>query len=224
MGLINTFAFESAVSRQLTKIGGGTKIGDTSGDSFRMSKADCKIEWNKWSEWSACDQDADGVGYEYRNRIGKIVELPMGGGKPCPQGEEYSYDYQNRIVRQREKRECTRSEESEESEEIEEVDDVTEQGEQDGDADNTEENVVEDEEIDNSQGGSIQVSGQVSPQCPDNSTYDEDEKMCRCDLGYSLDESTGQCNRNTLGFLLDAKWWILSAAGAGGAYLYHRSR
>ena len=70
----------------------------------------------------------------------------------------------------------------------------------------------------------VSTSGQVEPSCPANSTYDEDEKMCRCDLGYSLDESTGQCNRNTLGFILDAKWWILSAVGAGGAYLYHRSR
>ena len=89
-------------------------------------------------------------------------------------------------------------------------------------ADDTAEGEEEEEEVNTTT--TVSTSGQVEPSCPANSTYDEDEKMCRCDLGYSLDESTGQCNRNTLGFILDAKWWILSAVGAGGAYLYHRSR
>ena len=43
-------------------------------------------------------------GYEYRERTGKIVQLPMGRGSPCPEGDEYTYNYSNRTARQIERR------------------------------------------------------------------------------------------------------------------------
>ncbi len=214
MSLINTFAFETVVNQNLMKMnrGGLERIDD---GPVKLQDVDCKIKWKDWSEWSACDD-----GYEYRERTGKIVQLPMGRGSPCPEGDEYTYNYSNGTARQIERRVCSQEENKEED--LGEADDVTEQGEQDGEADDTAEGEEEEEEVNTTT--TVSTSGQVEPSCPANSTYDEDEKMCRCDLGYSLDESTGQCNRNTLGFILDAKWWILSAVGAGGAYLYHRSR
>ena len=80
----------------------------------KLQDVDCKIEWKEWSEWSACDD-----GYEYRERTGKIVQLPMGRGSPCPEdkNDEYTYNYSNRTARQIERRmTCSSQEETEEEE------------------------------------------------------------------------------------------------------------
>ena len=99
------------------------------------------------------------------------------------------------------------------------------EGEEDGEADNTEEAEVQENEIDDGRNGMvIQTSGYVEPTCPDNSVYDEDEKICKCKLGYSANEGSSECERDTLGFLIDAKWWILGGAALLGAYGYNQSR
>lgn len=243
MSLIDTFAFESIANRQLIKVG-NDKIGNGLGDDLKKLDADCLIEWGGWSAWSECQEigpQGGGSGFygKIKTRQGEIKRMSLGNGKPCPTNtgrdnilaqaiaegyaEGYSYHDINgkKIIIEYKLMECTRPDPVEESEESEETDDVTEQGEEDGEADDTAEGEDEEETVTTT---TISTSGQVSPQCPDNSTFDEEEKLCKCDLGYTLDESTSQCNRNTVGFLLDAKWWILSAAGAGGAYFYHRSR
>jgi len=246
MSLIDTFAFESIANKQLITVG-NDRIGNGRGGGLQKLDADCLIEWGGWSSWSQCQEigpQGGGSGFygKIKTRQGEIKRMSLGNGKPCPtetgrdnmfmraiaEGYAEGYSYHEisgkRFIMEYKLVECTRPdpvEESEESEESEETDDVTEQGEEDGEADDTAEGEEEEETVTTT---TVSTSGQVSPQCPANSTFDEEEKLCKCDLGYTLDESTSQCNRNTVGFLLDAKWWILSAAGAGGAYLYHRSR
>ena len=236
MSLINTFAFETVVNQNLMKMnrGGLERIDD---GPVKLQDVDCKIEWDEWSEMSECFER----GFRFMQRSGVVTQQSMGRGRKCPTSPYSDVSSATKAVSTKEKNmvkyyfyegntvveyalyACDVDTTPPESEETEEADDVTEQGEQDGEADDTAEGEEEEEEV-NTTTTTVSTSGQVEPSCPANSTYDEDEKMCRCDLGYSLDESTGQCNRNTLGFILDAKWWILSAIGAGGAYLYHRSR
>ena len=238
MSLINTFAFETVVNQNLMKMnrGGLERIDD---GPVKLQDVDCKIEWDEWSEMSECLEK----GFRFMRRRGIVLQRPMGRGRICPTSPYQNTDsaiaavsnkevdrakyyfYEGDAVYEYAFYACEVDTTPPESEETEEADDVIEQGEQDGEADDTAEGEEEEEEVNTTTTTTtVSTSGQVEPSCPANSTYDEDEKMCRCDLGYSLDESTGQCNRNTLGFILDAKWWILSAVGAGGAYLYHRSR
>jgi hypothetical protein len=247
MSLIDTFAFESIANKQLIKVG-NDRIGNGRGGGLQKLDVDCKIAWGSWSEWSECQGYGPGGDFygKHKQRVGIIERSSLGNGKPCPtatdrndvliqaviegyaEGIEYRSQAGENYIIEHKLKACPRPEpeETEESEESEETDDVTEQGEEDGEADDTAEGEEEEEEDEEETvtTTTVTTSGQVSPQCPANSTFDEEEKMCKCDLGYTLDESTSQCNRNTVGFLLDAKWWILSAAGAGGAYLYHRSR
>jgi hypothetical protein len=112
-------------------------------------------------------------------------------------------------------------------EDSESLDDFVEEdeGDEDGESDNTEEAEVQENEIDDGRNGMvIQTSGYVEPTCPENSVYDEDEKICKCKLGYSANEGSSACERDTLGFLLEAKWWILGGAALLGAYGYSQSR
>lgn len=243
MSLVDTFALEPVINSQL-KVKDNFRIGD---GPVKLQDVDCKIAWGSWSEWSECQEIGPGGDFygKFKSRTGIIEQPSLGNGKPCPtatdkndvliqaviegyaEGIEYRSQAGENYIIEHKLMACSRPEpeETEETEETEEADDVTEQGEQDGEADDTAEGEEEEEEVTSTTNtATVSISGQVEPSCPENSTYDEDDKMCRCDLGYTLDESTGQCNRNTIGFILDAKWWILSAVGAGGAYLYHRSR
>jgi len=195
---------------------------------------DCNIQQYAWGEWSDCVSDGGSGGIQTREKevthntddvrcaqevneyASSLVDAWRSEGRDIGSVGFWQPDemfasgnkYWQRIF---EHRPCEFVEEDE--------------GEEDGEADNTEEAEVQENEIDDGRNGMvIQTSGYVEPTCPENSVYDEDEKICKCKLGYSANEGSSACERDTLGFLLEAKWWILGGAALLGAYGYSQSR